>query len=993
MVWYTDVDFMSTPKLHFLGWDKPAIELVAEKLLADLSNPATAARYRRATVVVPTRESGRRLREYMAEKAGNPILMPNIKQASRLISFEKTYSDIQEYAAWIQVLNNHIPQEDWPTLFPSPPRSQLSWSHGIGHQLMQLHSKLDEACLSPEQIAKDFDAQNNEREAARWSEIADIFHKVESLLSAWGFTSEAKLRQAAFQATVDKLAGHLLIVACLPQMTERFRRLLDAVTQRQGDVHIYIHAPAEHQGKCLRGFFHARYGTPLAIWKDEPINIPDDALHIVADGGGMTVAALRACEHNTSEQVVLGCCDASFAPMLRQGFSNAGWPLNMPEGRSFLTTDAGQLAGQLLRAHSHAPRLHAAEALLRNAALQRSFGFSPNDQLDFNTWLDKELQEKMTTSTEVLIKHAYAQKETHPGFVEYLRHIEQLLKQVSHLQTLPQALQQLGDCMQGAYKDSLEARMMESFARLLQEVADTLTQSHIFRSSTEVLTLLQSLINQRAAKELSLVSTPREQTAMDASGWMELPYCRGSKLILCGMHEQCVPERPSVDAFLPESLCKHYDELPSMSQRLARDSYMLTALLHAYPHNTHILVAQAADDGTPLVPSQLLLRYPDTQQQLLLSRINTLFTPKAPDVLDLTPGVWKMRTPVEQVVAMEHVSMLKPGVESPWSDLDKHFSPSSLASFLTCPLRFWLDKLLGLNPQDGYEEGKTALNAAEYGTMLHKVLELTVRNCSADMDVDAIAEKALAHLETEFTHKYGNSISMPMLAQKKMQESSLRAFAEHHAKDLQAGWEHVYLEHHVEELGWVMENDIVFHMTIDRVDRKKKADGSGYFWRIIDYKTGDKKPQDKHQEKLKTEQADLFERFMPDFPLMQKEVKNKKNEEPQLCSYRWKELQLPLYAFWLMDTHRIPLEDIEVGYYLLPRNKKECKYESWAITQEEMDSAMAWVKAAVSQIRAGRCLVSAESLGLSAYSDFGALAPEGDPRLMMGLADLSTPEN
>lgn len=54
---------MNTPELHFLGWDKPAIELVAEKLLEGLSNPQTAAQYRRATVVVPTAESGRRLRE------------------------------------------------------------------------------------------------------------------------------------------------------------------------------------------------------------------------------------------------------------------------------------------------------------------------------------------------------------------------------------------------------------------------------------------------------------------------------------------------------------------------------------------------------------------------------------------------------------------------------------------------------------------------------------------------------------------------------------------------------------------------------------------------------------------------------------------------------------------------------------------------------------------------------------------------------------------
>ena len=76
---------MNTPELHFLGWDKPAIELVAEKLLEGLSNPQTAATYRRATVVVPTAESGRRLREYMAEKAGHALLMPTITLAGHLI--------------------------------------------------------------------------------------------------------------------------------------------------------------------------------------------------------------------------------------------------------------------------------------------------------------------------------------------------------------------------------------------------------------------------------------------------------------------------------------------------------------------------------------------------------------------------------------------------------------------------------------------------------------------------------------------------------------------------------------------------------------------------------------------------------------------------------------------------------------------------------------------------------------------------------------------
>ena len=83
---------MNTPEIKFLGWDEPAIKLVAEKLLEGLNTPQTAAQYRRATVVVPTAGSGQRLREYMTElsmqKYGKSLLMPRIALAGNLIPSE-----------------------------------------------------------------------------------------------------------------------------------------------------------------------------------------------------------------------------------------------------------------------------------------------------------------------------------------------------------------------------------------------------------------------------------------------------------------------------------------------------------------------------------------------------------------------------------------------------------------------------------------------------------------------------------------------------------------------------------------------------------------------------------------------------------------------------------------------------------------------------------------------------------------------------------------
>ena len=77
---------MSTLHIDFLGWHAPAIELVANKL--EKLNEQHPSDFRRATVVVPTAESGRRLREYMAERAGRPLLMPKIILAGQLIPCE-----------------------------------------------------------------------------------------------------------------------------------------------------------------------------------------------------------------------------------------------------------------------------------------------------------------------------------------------------------------------------------------------------------------------------------------------------------------------------------------------------------------------------------------------------------------------------------------------------------------------------------------------------------------------------------------------------------------------------------------------------------------------------------------------------------------------------------------------------------------------------------------------------------------------------------------
>ncbi len=984
---------MNTPILHFLGWDAPAIELVANKLLR--LNETEPSTFRRATVVVPTAESGRRLREYMAEKVGKPLLMPRITQATKLVACTGGIEEASEYAAWIRVLSRHDAQAFWPTLFPANPTNKLNWSRGMAQRLMQLRRQLEAACLTPQLIRAGLH-ETEDRESLRWEEMGAIFDLVDEQIREWGYSTRQSLYDAAAAQAALSYRDKLLITACLPQITEQSRRFLEAVLRGGGKVEVYIHAPQDKQH-----LFDSKYGTPLNAWKQEDIDIPDELIRVTANGEELATQALAACQNYEPKDITLGNCDSAFAPILRNAFCYAGWPLNMPEGRSFHSTEAGQLTNQLLRAVLKGGECYATEPLLRNLALQRSRRMTPAMQHSYCLWLDNAMQKQMPAATSDLL--ALAGKETkHEFILRYTESVQELLTELKDSAQLPDTLTELGLRLEKAYSGGEYAEAMREFAETAAAVAKIIRRVPEFCKAAEALSMLQALVQQRAYDSLGLVTTKKHETALDASGWLELPFCSGKKLILCGLHENCVPERPSIDPFLPESLCSKFPQLPDMEQRTARDSFLLTALLRAYGENVCILTAKTTDDGTPIVPSRLLLRCPESTTNALLQRVAALFREIPPPETPRQLATWQMRTPLQQVTALESIDLLGSNIENPWQDKDAHFSPSRLASFLSCPLRFWLKTLLKMDPQDTYEQGKSACNPAEYGTILHKVLELLVGQYpvhTPGLTADLIYQTAKKLLDEQFESRFGKKLSMPLLAQKSMMADNLDIFAEQHLADLLDGWECILRERHTEqgeegEAPWKFEGDAAFHMTIDRVDRKPHPDGRGFLWRIIDYKTGDDTPRKKHLDALANERLEAFRLFMPDFPLLHEiQETGKETKKTKDLFYRWKELQLPLYAQWLMDTQHVNLQDIEVGYYLLPRKTKECRYEKWQISADQQESAMLWTRNAIRLIRNGLCLVSAESLHLTAYSDFGALAQNGDPRTMMGLPKLTMEEN
>ena len=99
----------------FLSWDKPACRAVAERLLS-LGND-----FHRHLVLVPTRESGRQLREYLASiSRTQAIFAPQVipaDQFPRMEEKEETASAPEELAGWLLALGK-TPHRLYPRLFP-----------------------------------------------------------------------------------------------------------------------------------------------------------------------------------------------------------------------------------------------------------------------------------------------------------------------------------------------------------------------------------------------------------------------------------------------------------------------------------------------------------------------------------------------------------------------------------------------------------------------------------------------------------------------------------------------------------------------------------------------------------------------------------------------------------------------------------------------------------------------------------------------------------
>ena len=311
-----------------------------------------------------------------------------------------------------------------------------------------------------------------------------------------------------------------------------------------------------------------------------------------------------------------------------------------------------------------------------------------------------------------------------------------------------------------------------------------------------------------------------------------------------------------------------------------------------------------------------------------------------------------------------------------------------------------MERLLKISPGDALDESKSEPDAAEYGTLLHAILQdITTRFDKADGGTDCASlteavtayahECTCSHVATQYGDESG-TLPIPIRILQRNLQKTVQEFAQQHAQELCNGWEVILRE---EQLCFQLPAEdgsapLLFDMRVDRVDRHR-IDGR---MRVIDYKTNDSNPRTTHWEKLSPDAAALYEAYMPAAMTLQNEKADR---------FRWASVQLPLYAEGLRQIYELK-ELPETAFYNMPRTKPGTVVYSpmggmsskATMTPELHDQAMACVQSAAALMRAGKCLYSAESLGRSMpYSNFGALSiyKDPDPRILCNLPPLSIP--
>lgn len=322
-------------------------------------------------------------------------------------------------------------------------------------------------------------------------------------------------------------------------------------------------------------------------------------------------------------------------------------------------------------------------------------------------------------------------------------------------------------------------------------------------------------------------------------GWLELGFDPSTRLVVLDLNEGKVPTRPAADPILPDSTLEALGGA-SEASRLARDAFLLTSLLHSR-QAVRLLACRRDESGEPLLPSRLLLA---GAAEDLARRVMDAFgaeeaggsePAEAATRLWLSPGRPRSGRGVKAESFEPTRPPTHPAALTAYAQRLRRLRVTDFRRYLSCPYRFFLDRVLGSEPAQPWP---AELDARSFGIFVHEVLRRFGRGEGADLDdPEAVLERLRSLSAGLARSNFGIDPPLSVAIQLEHLDRRFESFARWQAAHRAAGWR-VQTD--------LTERDVSCELDVDgepveivgRIDRVDLHPEHGYL--LLDYKTGDR---------------------------------------------------------------------------------------------------------------------------------------------------------
>jgi ATP-dependent helicase/nuclease subunit B len=891
------------PTRHFLTTPDPLSHQVAQFLSGVDSKDAC--------LITPTAGAARRLR-HLLEASGTESPATAQPMQALLPERDDIATPIERSLAWAAALQSATEPQLQTLFWKQPPRTTAELLKA-GRHFNRLCDQLAEAGLEPATVQLPEKLQGN-FDQGRWTAIAALYLQYLDCLTGWSLTDPNALRLEQIKSPTAKLKR--LIIAAVSDLPRAFQLYAQQLEAGGTLIDLLIWNPEQAPETSFDS-----WGRPLPdFWNRRSIDLDKEQIHVAAAPQDEARSAVQQMQQMPSSLVV---ADPKLHSVLSSEIARQGDQPYLPEGKPLSGCEAAKLALEW-EAFRQSKDLRRLRRLLELPAFCRALDTEhPIPQGDALIAIDHLLGKTISATLDAAWQASPALPEDAPIRHSQLRSkIRRLLGSVrsrlnsSALELIEIAFpRQDGGVSESAQRVIHIARQLEDSPALKN-----------WRGSRPTEQVPAQILAQAIRRER--LQAPAGEDAITLNGWLEAPWLEASQLVLCGMIEGRLPQSIDGDPFLPDSI-RPILGLSDNTQRLARDAYLLAALRAAYPAGRlRLSYSKFNNEGDPSKPSRLLLR---TQLEQLPAR-------------------------VQHVTQAAGSAQVRPRRQTSWrwelpGDLPTvtRISPTQFESYLACPFRFCLEKVLG------YESAPPAsheMDAAVFGNLIHKTLEDFGREiipggeAMLRLDESTIRLRVQQRLEAVAHAEFGAKPAPAVQVQLASAAARLNAFARVQAECFAAGWIIRAVERKLEaegddslEIGTLKLSGI-----IDRIEQHRETGAL----RVMDYKTFStlKKPGQTH--------------FAPAshnwLPAAQIEVLSGR----RTAQKTWKNLQLPLYRkileHWYPDD--CAAHPPETAYFVLPSDPNESGIYAFEELSAEMNpdayaAAIQCAEAVAAQISAG----------------------------------------